>query len=382
MFLIDQSTNSIKALNRKTFSEIGFKERAHLQEWLAGNPEALGEKLLMIQKEFSGFSETNERLDLLALDKNGNVVVIENKLDDSGRDVTWQALKYASYCSTLTKEDIRSIFQSYLDSQANGKNAIDVLNEFFEDVDYSEILLNQRMTQRIILVAANFRKEVTSTVLWLMNFKIHLKCFKATPYDLNGQHFLTLEQIIPTKDAQDYVISMANKAQEEYSTEEEVKNRHKVRLEFWAALLKEIKGKSSIFQNSNPTKDHWLVAGGANISGLSYQFVITMTNASVLINFGRSSTEENKALFDSLLTHKIEIENKFGTNLNWERLDDRKSSRVSYTLSGVNYFIKEDWQKIINFLIEYINKLESATRSYLPQLKQILSNPEHETIEE
>jgi hypothetical protein len=381
MFVIDQNTNSIKALNRKTFSEMGFKERAHLQEWLAGNPESLGEKLLIIQKEFSGFSETNERLDLLALDKSGNIVVIENKLDDSGRDVTWQALKYASYCSTLTKEDIRSIFQSYLDSQASGKNAVDVLNDFFEDVDYSELVLNQRMTQRVIFVAANFRKEVTSTVLWLMNYKIQLKCFKATPYELEGQYFLTLEQIIPTKDAQDYVISMANKAQEEYNTEEEVKNRHKVRLEFWAALLKEIKGKSTIFQNSNPTKDHWLVAGGTNIAGVSYQLVITMTNASVLMNFGRATTEENKAMFDLLLTHKAEIEQKFGKTLNWERLEDRKSSRVSYTLTGVNYFVKEDWNMIIKFLIENINNLEIATRSYLPQLKQFLSTSEYEYVE-
>lgn len=112
MFVLNKDSNSIQALAKKSFSELGFKERAHLQEWIAGNPESLGEKLLIIQKEFSDFSETNERLDLLALDKKGKLVVIENKLDDSGRDVTWQALKYASYCSTLTKEDIRNIFQS------------------------------------------------------------------------------------------------------------------------------------------------------------------------------------------------------------------------------------------------------------------------------
>jgi RecB family endonuclease NucS len=41
---------------------------------------------LIIQKEFAGFGDTKERLDLLALDKKGKLVVIENKLDDSGRD--------------------------------------------------------------------------------------------------------------------------------------------------------------------------------------------------------------------------------------------------------------------------------------------------------
>ena len=44
-----------------------------------------------------------EQLPLSALDK---PVIIENKLDDTGRDVVWQALKYTSYCSTLTNIQI------------------------------------------------------------------------------------------------------------------------------------------------------------------------------------------------------------------------------------------------------------------------------------
>jgi len=77
-----------------------------------------GEELLIIQKEFSGFDDTKERLDLLALDKRGALAIVENKLDDSGRDVVWQCLKYASYCSTLSKTSIADIYQQYLDRPA------------------------------------------------------------------------------------------------------------------------------------------------------------------------------------------------------------------------------------------------------------------------
>jgi RecB family endonuclease NucS len=90
MFKISKSMNSIEPLHSKTFSELGFRERSHLQEWIAKRPSCLGEELLIIQKEFSGFADTFERLDLLALDKQGSLVLIENKLDDTGRDVTWQ----------------------------------------------------------------------------------------------------------------------------------------------------------------------------------------------------------------------------------------------------------------------------------------------------
>jgi RecB family endonuclease NucS len=114
MYQIDKDKNRIKEISKKTFSELGFREREHLQEWIAYNPNVFGEELLIIQKEFANFDDTNERLDLLALDKNGNLVIIENKLDDSGKDVTWQSLKYASYCSGLTKENIKKIYQEYI----------------------------------------------------------------------------------------------------------------------------------------------------------------------------------------------------------------------------------------------------------------------------
>ena len=114
MFKIDAAANSITSLTLRTFGELGFSERKNLQEWIAKEPSCLGEELLIIQKEFSGFSDTHERLDILALDKQGSLVLIENKLDDTGRDVTWQALKYALYCSRLSKENVLSIYQEFL----------------------------------------------------------------------------------------------------------------------------------------------------------------------------------------------------------------------------------------------------------------------------
>ena len=95
MYVINKRDNKLEPIEKTSFRAVGIKERKDLQEWIAKNPEVLGEELLIIQKEFDGFSDTHERLDLLALDKQGNLVVIENKLDDSGRDVVWQVLKYA-----------------------------------------------------------------------------------------------------------------------------------------------------------------------------------------------------------------------------------------------------------------------------------------------
>lgn len=73
LYKIDDSENSITKVELKSFSALGYKERDHLQELIAKNPEVFGEELLIIQKEFDGFNDTNERLDLPALDKKGNL---------------------------------------------------------------------------------------------------------------------------------------------------------------------------------------------------------------------------------------------------------------------------------------------------------------------
>jgi hypothetical protein len=373
MYLIDTDSNRIQNLQKKTFTELKFKERQHLQEWIANKPEALGEELLIIQKEFDGFNDTNERLDLLALDKDGNIVVIENKLDDTGRDVTWQVLKYASYCSTLSKDQIRNIFQSFLDKNGHREQATEKLADFYKQ-EYDEISINQGNTQRMILVAANFRKEVTSTVLWLMNYKLRIQCFKATPFALGQQLFLTLEQIIPTKDTEDFIISMASKTQDEIATQESLKSRHHLRFEFWNKILPKFKGKTPIFQNSSPTKDHWLSAGGTGISGGRYTLVVTKTYAAVQLELARSNKDENKRLFDELQKHKQNIEKSFGDELKWERMDENISSRVSIFLDGVNVFHKDDWDVIIDFLSTHMIKLECVLREYLINVKSVLNS--------
>ena len=50
MFTVDHQTNRIAAVKIKTFSELGFTERKHLQEWLAHEPSALGEELLIMNE--------------------------------------------------------------------------------------------------------------------------------------------------------------------------------------------------------------------------------------------------------------------------------------------------------------------------------------------
>jgi hypothetical protein len=381
MFRIDHATNRITKLKQVRFSDLGFGERTHLQEWLANEPEALGEELLIIQKEFAGFDDTKERLDLLALDKTGALVIIENKLDDSGRDVVWQSLKYASYCSTLSKSNIAEIYQQYLDNQSEGGNAQQRICEFLEVEDFSEATLNAGNDQRLIMVAAQFRKEVTSTVLWLLKHNIRVECFKATPYQFEKQVFLNLEQVIPLPEAEELMIGIAEKEKEEHAVEQSQVARHARRREFWTKALEALDAAGiDLYANVSTTKDNWL-STGSGLGGVHYSMVFNRDKVRVEFVLSRSTQDKNKAMFDYLLARREQIETAFGSPLEWRRLDENKVSIIGAAKS-FEFQDKETWPEMIEWLVANLPKLERAFSPHISALRDLLRSTFSKTMDE
>jgi hypothetical protein len=372
MFRIDKAANRITKLKEVRFADLGFGERAHLQEWLANQPDAFGEELLIIQKEFAGFDETKERLDLLAIDKLGALVVIENKLDDSGRDVVWQCLKYASYCSTLSKTNIAEIYQQYLDKVNGEGKAEDRICEFLGEEDFGEVVLNSRNDQRLIMVAAHFRKEVTSTVLWLLKHDVRVQCFKATPYQHENSLFLSLEQVIPLPEAAELMIGISQKEKEERTAEQGQATRHDLRLEFWHRALEALEQAGvSLFQNVRPSKDHWVNAG-SGMSGAHYTMIFSKDEARVEFVLD-GPKPRNKHLFDYLRSHASDIERRFGAKLEWRRMDDHKASLVNFKkpFDGYN---RATWPDMIKWLVEHVPRLERAFSPEIEGMRQAAKN--------
>jgi hypothetical protein len=351
MFLINTQDKKAVSLDKKTFSELKLSERNDLQEWIIDNPRILGEDLLIIQKEFDGFSETNERLDLLALDESGRIVVIENKLDDSGRDVTWQALKYVSYCATLTKNEISDIYQRYLGP--TGGNAKEKIADYYNEQDFESVRINAiEGDQRIILVAANFRKEVTSTVLWLRDYhNVDITCIKVTPYMDGEKLYLDAEQIIPIRDAQDYQIRLAAKKQEETISSK----TDMVRRSFWEKALPVLREHTGIYNNVSPTKDNWIY-GASGYSGILYSVIIRLDGARAELCISTDDKSKNKIIFHKLKKLVEEIdENHYG--FDWREMEDKKASCIS--LHYNQYGLDDDahWNDIIKFLADGVSTL-------------------------
>jgi len=144
--------------------------------------------------------------------------------------------------------------------------------------------------------------------------------------------------------------------------------RYSRRRKFWGELLMEL-NHPILFQRVSPSKDHWLIAG-AGISGLSYTFLITKSYAAIEFSITRATKEDNKRLFKSIEKHKSEIEERFGSPLLWEVMDESKMSRVKYQLDNVNFYVDDDIDTIKEFFIKNLSPFYEAFNPVVNSLKK------------
>ena len=207
LFRIDPENRQSDRIQEADFARLGLRERQDIQEWVAANPGILGDDLLIIGKEFSGFDRTNDRLDLLAVDSNGRLVIVELKRDDTGADAHWQAIKYASYFHSATTDVIVRMAAEYWN-----ESETDAATRLLQHLDADD-LNGLNNDQRIILASHRFAPEVTSAALWLNQKGLGedlITCIKLTPYQDTQTDALYLQAstMIPIPGIDDYLIGV------------------------------------------------------------------------------------------------------------------------------------------------------------------------------
>lgn len=238
---------------------------------------------------------------------------------------------------------------------------------FMGESDYEDVILNSGISRhRIILVAVNFKKEVTSTVLWLLNFKLNIQCFQVTPYMCGSELFMQIEQIIPVKNSEDYMIGLAKKVQDDAEDAVEEKRRHVVRRKFWATLLPQMNEKSTLFSGVSTRVTSWIGAG-SGVSGITYNFVAGRSHACAELYISRGDKEANERIFNRLYAEREAIQKRFGEGeLHWEPLNGRQACRVRCQMKG-NIYNEEEWPAMISFMIDAMVRLHAAFDPVLPQ---------------
>ena len=148
--------DKLKPLKTSLAAE-GKSESYDLEEWIVTDASILGSGLAIIGRQVATKSG---RLDLLAIDRSGNLVVVELKRDKLPRDVLAQAIDYASDVAMWSVDKIGEVCVSHA-----GKELDEHLSDSFPDIDVASLNINE--AQRILLVGFGVESSLERMISWL-----------------------------------------------------------------------------------------------------------------------------------------------------------------------------------------------------------------------
>ena len=214
MPIYEFSQSGIVALASATFSSVNLQERQDLQRLLRENIEVIAADMLVIAEEFGEWEELRRRIDLLGVDRDANLVVIELKRTEDGGHMELQAIRYASMISTMTFDRAVDVFAEYL--KGIGKSDQDARTLLLDFLGWEEPDEDQfGQDVRIVLASAEFSKEITSSVLWLNNHGLDIRCVRLKPYILGERILVDIQQIIPLPEVAEYQVQIREKVRKE-----------------------------------------------------------------------------------------------------------------------------------------------------------------------
>lgn len=218
LFKYHKNRNEIVQLEETTFSTEKLMEPQNIETWIRKNPSIMSEgdedDITIIGNQKT--SLTGKRLDLLGIDKFGNIVLVELKRDLAEKMTEFQAITYTSSFIHTTFDEACKIYAEYLERNKTELGPLETSDFFGKAEDHLRrrcdasinIPEDFNKNQRIILVAGEFSEDLLSAVTWLILKGIKIECIKLELYNHNGELFVYPTRILPTPDISENIVKI------------------------------------------------------------------------------------------------------------------------------------------------------------------------------
>ncbi|MDO8750399.1 MAG: DUF4268 domain-containing protein [Dehalococcoidia bacterium] len=313
---MERQNIKVSSLTPVELREVWRNEATDFTPWLVENLQALGAALGMElevgQREapVGSFS-----LDILASEVNTNrTVVIENQLEDTNHDHLGKVLTYAA-----------------------GYNA---------DV--------------VVWLAKEFREEHRQTLDWLNSRT-------GTQTEFYGV-VIELVKIDDSRPAYNFdVIAKPNywrKSRVDDTSTRIPSERREAYQAFFQSLIDKLREEHR-FTSARAAQPQGFYSFSSGFNGVKYGASFAQGGrARVDLYIDTGDLDRNKGIFDSLYSDKDAIEGQLKCALSWERLDERRASRVAVYSDG-SIQDEEDHEAIRDWMIDYLLRFKKVFHAVL-----------------
>lgn len=306
----------IGKLQEVNIRDLWKHEQYDFSAWLSQdeNIELLNEKIGLSLVDINTEAYVGAyRCDIVAVDETTGIkVIIENQLENSNHDHLGKIITYASGL------DAKVIVWIVKEARDEHRSAIEWLNN-------------------------NTSKDINFFLIELHAYKIG----NSEPAPM----FQIIEQ------PNDFIKESKNN-----KSAETMNKSQSERVEFWTLFNDHIIERGKPFNIHKATTDHWYnIAVGTSQACIS----VTLVNKDSYIGV-ELYIADNKALFDKLYEEHDTIQKELRFELDWQRLDNSKSSRILYKINGLNFDDHSNYDKLIE---EAIDKVIAMREVFKKRLK-------------
>lgn len=300
--------------------EIWPNEATIFTPWLASNIESLGKALgLELELAEKEASVGDFSLDLLAKDLGSSqTVIIENQLTQTDHDHLGKLLTYAAGFSASV----------------------------------------------IVWVAETIRDEHRQALEWLNQRT-----------DIDTQFFgvvievLKIDESKPAFNFKPVVYPNEWQKLKKQKTSSNISSKGEKYRSYFQSLIDELRKKHKFTGAKVGQPQSWY-SFSTGIKGIYYGANFAMGGkARTEIYIDQGDYDQNKNLFDALKNELIEIENKYGSSFEWERLDDKRSCRIALYCDGTIDASDSELEQIRKWHIDNLLKIKEI---FMPHIKSIM----------
>jgi hypothetical protein len=295
---------------KQTPFELEHQEKV-LEEWLEANPKEIVEhgSLMIIGRQVR--TDLSTFIDLLALDQQGNLVVMELKRDRTPRDTLAQALEYAAFAMRLDAGQVEMILRSYVGDES--ASLADYHREYFQLSSEDAVAFNK--DQRIVIVGQSIAPEIRQTATFLAVKGIQVTCIEFAFFQAaDGTPILSQEVVVGQEAARLGQVTSGGRAADS--------ELRLLQYRYWSEFASFLKGKDTPLKVRKPLAQHWMdFSLGRSDAWLSA--IIYIKKGTMWAGLCCQAD-----CFSRLQGQRADIERELGQALLWDAVPGRKSAYI------------------------------------------------------
>ena len=282
------------------------------------------------------------------LSKEENIELLGNEIGLTLTDISKEVFVGGFKCDLVAKDETSGI-KVIIENQLEATNH-DHLGKI---ITYASGL----EADVIVWIVKEAREEHRSAIEWLNNntvkdisfFLIEIHAYKIGD-SLTAPKFVIIEK------PNDFL-----KNTKTTNNNGELTKAQAERLNFWNKFNEILIAKNKSFNVRKATTDHWYnIALGTSEANISITLVNKINSIGIEIYI-----DENKELFDKLYKLSDEIEKDLGFKMDWQRLDDKKASRIIYYILGLDFNNHKNYNELIDEVIDKAVKIRTVFKKYI-----------------